>query len=129
MNAAVSALGGFTEPLDAVVRRYFTNENTRSEISKQVHQAVTAYGIEMQTNQLRKIISEQRSDRHELIECIKEVCNRIDPICIPKHILNTANGAYRACTDSKPTLAEELRDLRLRLNHIQRLFAPIEILR
>jgi hypothetical protein len=127
MNAAVSIWGGFTDPLDKVIGSYFKNKNEWPEISTQIHEVMSVYGIEMQANQLRKVTSQQRNDRHELIECIREVCNRIDPMHIPELMLNTARGVYRSCIGGKPTLNEEIRDLLLRLHHLQQLFVPIEI--
>lgn len=127
INMAVSGLSGFTEPIDKVLHSYFKNKDAWPEISKRVHEAVGACGLEMQTNQLRKVTSEQRIDRQELIACIKEVRNRIDPMYIPLPMLNTASGAYRPRQDRKPTLDDELRELLLRLHDVQRLFESIEI--
>lgn len=127
INMAVSGLSGFTEPLAAVFSSYFKNKDAWPKISDHIHEAMAAYGLDMQTNQLRKITSEQRIDRYELIACIKEVRNRIDPLYIPPPVLNTARDAYRPRKESKPTLDEELRDLLSRMHHLQQLFEHTDI--
>lgn len=113
--------------LDKVLSNYFKNKKAFPEISKRIIEAVVLCNLEMQANPLRKKTEEQRSDRRELIACIMELGNRIDPFYIPLPLLNTARTAYRPYNDGKATLGEEIRDLRLRLNHIKRLFESIEI--
>ncbi|WP_025917812.1 hypothetical protein [Herminiimonas sp. CN] len=131
INMAVSGLSGFTAPFAQVLNSYssyFKDKCVWPAICDQVHEAVAACGLDVQTNPLRKATSEQRSDRDQLIACIKELRNRIDPLYIPLPMLNTARTVYRPYKDSKLTLDDELRDLLLRLHHIQKLFEPIVIL-
>lgn len=126
MNAAVAGLGGFEVPLKTALRGYFQGA-VCEEISALIHDAVIRHQIEVRTNEDRKITKEQRKDRHELIETMKELDTRLFYLHIPTPLYDPARHAYRPCNGGKPTLGDEIADLLFRLRDLRRLFESIEI--
>ncbi len=123
-NLVVHALGG--DELTKVVKMYF-NDAAIENIVSQVFQAVGNYGITKKTNPDRKITKEQRKDRHELIETMKELSVRLTPWHIPTPLYDSAKSQYMPNGRGKPTLKEEIADLILRLDSLRKLFESIEI--
>ncbi len=120
-NAAASALGGFDEPLKKVVKRFFDEESYPS-ISERILQAVTTYNLDFKINPDRKRTQQQRHDRHELIECLKELHIRLDRLHIPLPLQRAVKSTYIPHMWGKATLDDEIRDLLLRLWHLKKLF-------
>ncbi len=117
-NAAAAGLGGFEEPLKNKVLRNFFDEEEWARVSQCIHDAVTQYNLDLQTNPARKIRLRQRQDQHELIECMKELNIRLNPLYIP--LWEAVKSAYLPY--SGETLGEQIRDLLRRLSYLQKLF-------
>lgn len=124
-NLVAYGLGDFPG-LDQALLNYF-NESVCKEISQRIFDLVSTYGIEIQINQDRKISREQRKDRHELIETMKELNMRLFPSHIPTPLYEPARIRYTPNERGKPTLTEEISDLLLRLRHLQHLFESIKV--
>lgn len=122
INAAVSALMNFDEPLKKTVLKRFFEESNHRIISDRIHKAITTYDFYRKTNQDRKGAQKQRHDRQELIECLKELHTRLSPLRIPLPLLNVVKSIYIPYKSGKPTLDEEIRDLNLRVWHLKTLF-------
>jgi hypothetical protein len=125
-NAAVSGLGGYTEALNGVLDKYFPEE-TWQRTSKRIHRAIQTFYLSIQTNPSRQIARKQRDDRDQLIECMKELNIRLHPMHTPPPLMEPARSAYARSKRGKPTLEEEVRDLLLRLLHLQRIFEATTI--
>jgi hypothetical protein len=128
INVAVSGLGEFPE-LDKVLDTYF-DTGARSNASERILQAVNAYHTDWQINPKRQPAEERREDWRQLIESMKELNQRLNPIHIPRPMLDAARIAYRPATftknmGGKPTLNDELGELLLRLRHLVKLFEAI----
>lgn len=126
MNLVLSASGGFEEPLKKVLRQYF-HESACEEMTKLIFEALTRYNIEIKTNPDRKVTKEQKKDRHELIETMKELNQRLHPWHIPLPMYELAKTAYTPHQGGETILSEEIRDLLLRLRRLQQLFESIKI--
>lgn len=96
-------------------------------MSALIFAALTRYQLEVKTNPDRKVTREQQKDRHELIETMKELSQRLFPWHIPLPMYEPAKTAYAPSKGGKPKLGEEISDLLLRLGYLQRLFESIEI--
>ncbi|TBR71262.1 MAG: hypothetical protein EPN72_14925 [Nevskiaceae bacterium] len=126
MDLAIAARGGFTDPLKEKLGLYF-NAAVCEEMAKRVLNAIASYEIEMKANPDRKIIREQRSDRHELIETMKELNIRLLPWHIPLPVYTPARTKYTPLGRGKSALRDEIGDLVLRIAHLQALFESINI--
>lgn len=127
LNAAFNAFGGFDEPLNTVLEDYFEETSVCTVVADRVYQAVHKYVSVLETNPARKITGEQRKDRQELIESLKEIRERLHPLYIPLPLLNRARSAYGPHRLGKPTLDLEIGDILQRLQHLQKLFEATEI--
>lgn len=126
MNLAAAGLGGFEGPLKKVLEKYFCG-SACDELSKRVLDAITRYHLDVKSNPDRKATRLQQNDRSELIETMKELNQRLHPLHIPLPLYEPATIAYTSCQGGKTKLPEEIRDLLLRLRHLQSLFESIEI--
>src|SRR6266705_1993276 len=120
-NVASIGFGGYTEPLESVLDKFFDSE-AGSNTSERILQAIAAYDMAVKTNPTRQRAKKQRDDWRELIESMKELNQRLHPFYIPPPMLDTARSAYTKHAGGKPTLNEEIRDLLLRLLHLQKIF-------
>ncbi len=154
-NLTLVALCATEEPLtEGMLNKVldkFCDAEAWPKLSKRIYQAIADYHTKLKANPQRRNAQKQRDDQHELIECMKELDTRLDPLYIPPPMLKAARSAYTCyaqkiryereniislddseivCTAiirGKPVLIEEIHDLRLRLSHLQRLFEATEI--
>lgn len=82
MNMEMAAFAEFGEPLNKALRQYF-HESVCDEMSELIFAALTRYKLEVKTNPDRKITKKQQQDRHELIETMKELNQRLSYLHIP----------------------------------------------
>jgi hypothetical protein len=128
LNLAFSGLGQFEDRVEKVLHEYFSDEDAWPVISERLYQAVNNYYLEVQTNPDRKITRLQRTDQHEMIECMKELSIRMHPVLyIPLPLLNKARTDYVQFDGLEKTLDEEIKAILARLRNLRTIFESIEI--
>jgi hypothetical protein len=119
-NAAASGSLEFDAPLRQVIGKFA--DSGVAEAVAQILKAVTAHNLAVKLNPQRQRAQDQRDDRSELIESMRELNIRLNPVHVPLPLLNAVREAYRARDGGKSTVDDEIRDLLLRLLHLQTLF-------
>jgi len=110
-----------------VIKEYFEDLPTVKDVLEQVCDAATKYELAVSGNPDRKNTQEQRHDRHELVETLKELRIRLDPLHLPQPLMSSARLAYSPTSSGAPTLDGEIGFLLGKIEEMLQLFNSVDI--
>ena len=119
-------IGDYRPLLNSVFNEQF-EEDCWPVLYAQIMAGWKDYKTAIDLNQERRVALEQRADRRELIESLKEVLTRLFLWHIPMPLRTEARARYKPLETGEQTLDKEIADIVPRLGHLMQLFDSIEI--
>jgi hypothetical protein len=112
----------FQENIIKVIREFFQDTHLVEECLAQMWEAITAYDLASTSNPDRMIAQRQMQDLLSLLETMKELRVRLDPVHIPLPLLINARAKYTPTNGGASTLDEEIQCVLAMLVDLHELF-------